>query len=212
MKTPHLLTLTVALLSAQYLYAQAPNIEPEKWADKPVMHSLDNKYAKESAVVLFDKRKIEFVDESKELVAEYYTLHKIVRIIDDRGIEYYNKIYLGITENADIVQIKGRTILPGGKIIELDKNNIKDIKEQDGNVYKIFAMEGLEKGCEVEFYYTYKRPVSYFGRETVQGNAPELETTFQIVAPDRLRFDIKPYNFDVTPTDTVINSRRTAFR
>ncbi len=69
-------------------------------------------------------------------------------------------------------------------------------------------MDGLEKGCEVEYYYTYKRPVSYFGREVVQGNVPELETTFQIVTPDRLRFDIKPYNFTVTPTDTVINNRR----
>lgn len=208
MKKQTLSLVAVVLLSAQYLYAQTPHIEPEKWIDKPVISKMDNKYSKESAVVLFDKRKVEFVDEPKDEVAEYYTLHKIVHINDDRGIEYYNKIYLGITENADIVEIKGRTVLPGGKIIELDKSNIKDIKEQDGNVYKIFAMEGLEKGCEIEYFYTYKRSVSYFGREVVQGNVPELETMFQIVAPDRLRFDIKPYNFALTPTDTVIDKRR----
>jgi hypothetical protein len=210
MKKQTLPLLTAALLSAHCLHAQTSQIVPEKWIDKPVITTLDNKYSKESAVVLFDKRKVEFVDEPKDEVAEYYTLHKIVHINDDRGIEYYNKIYLGITENADIVEIRGRTVLPGGKIIELDKSNIKDIKEQDGNVYKIFAMDGLEKGCEVEYYYTYKRPVSYFGREVVQGNVPELETSFQVIAPTRLRFDIKSYNFSVTPSDTVINSRRIA--
>jgi hypothetical protein len=203
-----ILSVLAALLSTQCLFAQAPKIEPEKWADKPVISRLNSKYSQESAVVLFDKRKVEFVDESKDQLAEYYTLHKIVHINDDRGIEYYNKIYLGVSENADIVAIKGRTILPGGKIIELDKSNIKDIKEEDGNVYKIFAMEGLEKGCEVEFYYTFKRPVSYFGREVVQGEIPELETTFQVVAPDRLRFEVKPYNFTVTAADTVINHKR----
>jgi len=200
--------LAITLLSSQYLHAQTIQIEPEKWIDKPVISKIDEKYGKESAVILFDKRKIEYVDESKGDVAEYYTQHKIVHINDDRGIEYFNKIYLGITENADIVEIKGRTILPGGKIIELDKDNIKDIKEQDGNTYKIFAMDGLEKGCEIEYYYTFKRPVSYFGREIVQTGVPEVKTVFQVIAPDRLRFDMKPYNFTVTPADTVINSRR----
>lgn len=210
MKTQSLSLLATTLLTAQFLYAQTTPVEPEKWADKPLIHKLGNNYSKESAVILFDKRKIEYVDEAKNQMAEYYTLHKIVHINDDIGIEYYNKIYLGITENADIVEIKGRTILPGGKVIELDKSNIKDIKEQDGNVYKIFAMEGLEKGCEIEYYYTYKKSVSYFGHEALQGNGPELETSFQIVAPDRLRFDIKPYNFTVTTNDTVINNKRIA--
>ena len=208
MKKNTLLLLSLTLFSAHHLYAQAPVVEPEKWVEKPMISKLDEKYSKESAVVLFDKRKIEYVDVSKNEIAEYYTLHKVVHINDDRGIEYFNKVYLNIAENGDIVEIKGRTILPGGKIIELDKKNIKDIKEEDGNTYKIFAMDGLEKGCEVEYYFTYKRPVSFFGREVVQSSVPELETNFQIVAPDRLRFDVRPYNFEVTPTDTVLNKKR----
>jgi len=175
--------LAITLLSSQYLHAQTMQIEPEKWIDKPVISKVDEKYGKESAVILFDKRKIEYVDESKGDVAEYYTQHKIVHINDDRGIEYFNKIYLGITENADIVEIKGRTILPSGKVIELDKNNIKDIKEQDGNTYKIFAMDGLEKGCEIEYYYTFKRPVSYFGREIVQTGVPEVKRYSRLLRP-----------------------------
>lgn len=204
------LYLVIALLSNQYLFGQNSHIETEKWDEKPVIKSIESKYNKESAVVLFDKRSVEFIDESKEQVTEYYTVHKIIYINDDRGIEAFNKIYLGISENGNIVEIKARTILAGGKIIELNKSNIKDIKEEDGNIYKIFAMEGLEKGCEVEYYYTFKKPTSFFGREVVQGSFPVLETNFQIIAPKRLKFDIKPYNFSVTVSDTTINDKRIA--
>jgi hypothetical protein len=200
----------IILLSIQYLYGQAAHIETEKWAEKPAIHSVDGRYSKESAVIIFDKRRVEFIDEAKEEVAEYYTLHKIIHINDDRGIEEFNKIYLGVSETSDIADVRARTILPGGKIIELDKNNIKDLKQENGNVYKIFAMEGLEKGCEIEYYYTFKKQGSFFGREVVQGNFPILETIFQVIGPERLRFEIKPYNFSVAATDTVINSKRVA--
>ena len=203
-------SLFVILSSFQYLHAQSPAIEVEKWTEKPTLHTIEGKYAKESAIVLFDKRMIEFTDDAKKEVFEYYTTHRIVHINDDRGIEEFNKIYLGVSENADLVDVRARTILPSGKIIELNKNNIKDIKESDGNTYKIFAMDGLEKGCEIEYFYTAKRPTSYFGREVVQGRSPVEETLFEIVAPARLRFEIKPYNFSITAADTVLNGKRIA--
>lgn len=202
------LLLLIGLLSLQYLFGQQHLLEKESWTDKPSIHSLDSKYSKEPAVVIFDKIKIEFKDEPKNELTEYYTVHKIIHINDDRGIESLNKIYFGISENADIVDVKARTILADGKTIELDKGNIKDLKESDGNTYKIFAMDGLEKGCDMEYFYTVKKPTSFFGREEVQGPFPIIETAFQLIAPDRLRFDIKPYNFTVAHTDTVIDSKR----
>ncbi|SDE02530.1 protein of unknown function [Mucilaginibacter pineti] len=204
------LCLLIVLLSVNYVHAQAVPIEKEKWTEKPVIHKIDSKYDKESAVILLDKRGVEFTDESKDMINEYYTAHKIIHINDDKGIESFNKIYLGISENADIVEIKARNILPNGKIIELNKNDIKDIKDKNDNIYKIFAMDGLEKGCEVEYYYTFKKTTSFFGREIVQQNFPILESSFQIIAPKRLKFDIKPYNFIVPVTDTVVDGKRIA--
>ena len=177
------LFLVIGLASAQHLFAQSTNIEKETWADKPAIHAIDSKYSKEAAVVISDTRRIEFADESKNEVAEYSTIHRIVHINDDRGIEGFNKIYLGLSENSDIVDVKARSILADGKILELDKNNIKDVKEEDGNTYKIFAMEGLEKGCEVEYFYTIKQSTTYFGRETVQERIPILTTTLQVIGP-----------------------------
>lgn len=204
------LLLSFAITSGHYLFAQTAQIEKETWTEKPAIHNIDAKYAKEAAVVVFDKRIVEFADESKDDVAEYYTIHKIVHINDDRGLEGFNKIYLGLSENSDITDVHARSILPGGKTIELDKSNIKDIKEEDGNTYKIFAMEGLEKGCEVEYFYTVKKSTTYFGRENVQDRVPELQTIFQVIGPPRLKFEIKAYNVSVTPTDTVLNGKRIA--
>ena len=205
------LFLVIALASAQQLFAQSPNIEKETWVDKPAIHTIDPKYSKEAAVVISDTRRVEFIDASKDEVDEYATIHKIVHINDDRGIEGFNKIYLGLTENSDIVDVKARSISAEGKIIELDKNDIKDVKEQDGNTYKIFALEGLEKGSEVEYFYTVKQSsTTYFGREVVQERIPVLETTFQVIGPVRLKFEVKSYNFSVSATDTVINTKRIA--
>src|SRR5581483_10575543 len=110
------------------------------------------------------------------------TYHKRIHINDDKGNESYNKIYLPVSNSADIVDIMARTILPGGKIITVDKSNIRDLKENDQE-YKIFAMEGLEKGCEVEYYYTYKADAAYFGREVIQGGYPTLDAQVEIVSP-----------------------------
>jgi hypothetical protein len=93
-------------------------------------------------------------------------------------------------------------------VIELNKNDIKEVKEEDGNTYKIFAMDGLEKGSEIEYLYTFKKPTAYFGRETVQENIPVLETTVQVIAPARLRFELKPYNFEINTTDTILKGKR----
>ncbi|WP_295673322.1 DUF3857 domain-containing protein [uncultured Mucilaginibacter sp.] len=202
------LPLILVLLTGQYLFGQAPDIEKETWSARPQISTLDNKYSKESAVIIYDSRRVEFADQAKEEIAEYYTIHKIIHINDDRGIEDFNKIYLGISEKSDIVDIRARTLLPGGKIIELDQSNIKDLKEQDGNVYKIFAMEGLEKGCEIEYFYTYKKPATFFGREVLQSIFPVLESKFQIIGPKRLKFEIRPYNFTELASDTVINDKR----
>ena len=199
--------LLIAFIAGIAGLANAQSIIRETWAEKPVLHSIDAKLADESAVVILDKRRVEYIDEKQE-VTQYKTLHKIIHINDDKGIESYNRVYLPVSNNSDIVDIKARTILPGGKIIEISKDNIKDLKEDDDQVYKIFAMEGLEKGCEVEFYYTFKRNTSFFGTEVFQGRTPVMEASLQPVAPKRLTFEMKPYNSEIKPTDSTVNEQR----
>ncbi|HTL08771.1 MAG TPA: DUF3857 domain-containing protein, partial [Chitinophagaceae bacterium] len=185
----------------------APKIEEESWSDKPVLQQIDKAYATTSAIILLDTRKIEFVDDAKGNVLCYKTLHKLLHINDDQGIEAFNKVYLPVADNADIVAIKARTILPDGKVIELDKSNIKDLKEGE-RLYKIFAVDGLQKGCEVEYYYTYNANVNYFGNEVMQTVLPVVKSSFTIISPVRLSFEMKVYNNSARATDTILADKR----
>ena len=202
-----LLLLTITLIALQSSAQNTPKIEMETWSDNPALHTIDKKFENESAVILLDTRKLEYIDDAKGNVLSYKTLHKIIHINDDKGIEAFNKVYLQVSDNADIVDIKARTILPGGKIIVLDKSNIKDLKEDDRQ-YKIFALDGLQKGCEVEYYYTYNKDVSYFGREVLQMHMPVLKAKLEIIAPERLLFELKPFNSTSLPTDTLLDGKR----
>ena len=201
-------TIFILLVSSKICAAQQQIVPAAPWASKPVIHTIDAKYNKESAVIIKDERRIEFLDNAKGNVEKYYTLHRIVHVNDDGAVERYNKIYINVNEAADVVDVRARTILANGKTFELNKADIKDYKEKDGSVYRMFAMEGLEKGCEIEYAYTVKRPAAYMGRENMQSDLPQLETSFEIVSPERLRFELKPFHFEWKPTDTVLNGKR----
>jgi len=202
--------LLTLLIAGQCAFSQDGSIIKESWDANPTLHNIPSKLSSESAIVLRDKRRVEYVDEGKDGLMMYRTLHKIIHVNDDKGIEAFNTIYLGVSNSSDIVDIKARTILPSKKIIEIDRKNIKDIKDEDGSQYKIFALEGLEKGCEVEYYYTYKAPSTFFGREILQGAFPISEASIEIVSPERLVFEHRLYNGTESGNakDTVLNSKR----
>ncbi len=122
------LIVSLITLIACAAYSQQPKIVTESWEANPTIHSIDKKYDNESAVVLLDKRRVEYIDGKDELFV-YRTLHKIVRVNDDKGIESFNTVYLGVADNSDIIDIRARTILPNKKIIEVDRKNIKDLKD-----------------------------------------------------------------------------------
>jgi hypothetical protein len=203
-----LLTFLILLTSTKICNAQQTAVKIEPWSAKPAIHSFDAKYNKESALIIKDIHRIEFADNAKGEVEKYYTLHKIVHVNDDSAVERYNKIYINVNETSDIVDVRARTILANGKTLELNKSDIKDYTEKDGSIYKIFAMEGLEKGCEIEYAYTVKRQAAYMGRENLQSDIPQLETSFEIICPERLRFEIKPFNFEWKPTDSLATGKR----
>lgn len=201
------LFILILVISQGSAFAQSlPPIERESWFGSERVQKPASKYDNESAVILLDRRRVEYIDEGQELVA-YRSLHRRIHIMDDKGIEYFNKVYLPVSSNNEIVDIMARTILPGGKIITVDSRNIRDLQE-DNQSYKIFAMEGLEKGCDVEFYFTCKQNISYFGREVIQNSIPVQEAEVIVVAPERLIFEMRGYNKVNSATDTILRGKR----
>lgn len=206
----HILAAVVAL-SANAAIAQSSNFVREQWADKPTLHPIDSRYNKESALILLDRRRIEFIDEGKDNIGEYRTIHRIIHVNDDKGIESFNKVYLGYSDNNDIVDMHARAILPNGSVREVKKEDIKDDQEEKGAKYKIFAMEGLEKGAEVEFFYTVKRNLNFFGKETLQGAFPCLDAGVEVICPSRLVFQLKGYNCNAEVITDSSHTPKTSF-
>ena len=174
--------------------SQAVSLQTEQWAEKPALHVIESKLQNEPALVILDNRRFEYIDDTKNGMHMYYTVHKIIHVNNDHGIEYFNKVYILMDGVSETREIHARAILPGGKVVEVLNENIKDIKDEDGHSYKIFAIEGLEKGSEIEYYYTVDRNTVFFGRELFQERFPVLASSLELVFPKRLIFDVKPYN------------------
>mgnify|MGYP003583245094 CR=1 FL=1 len=181
--------------------------ETERWLEKPALHNVNPKYDTASAVCLIEDRKIEYKAIGKDVFI-FYTNYKLVKLNNDRGIEMYNKIYVPVYSNNEITDIKARTILKSGKVIDVPASKIKDIQEE-GAKYKIFAMEGVEKGAEIEYTYTVKKPVTISGIEMFQnGVVPTQQAFFTLIAIENLRFSAKGHNGFAVSTDSLINNRR----
>lgn len=69
-------------------------------------------------------------------------------------------------------------------------------------------MEGLEKGSEVEFYYTIKSGLNFFGEEFLQGSFPIRDAQLEILSPQNLIFQLKGYNCTIDVTDTTTNGKK----
>jgi len=188
--------------------AQQFNYTPaNSWVSAPAIHKINPAFDSSAAVGILDEKKLEYKDEGKNVVA-YVSRHVIIHINGDKGIEMYNKIYVPVPQQGDITELKARTVTPGGKVIDVDLAKVKDV-EDEGSRYKIFAMDGVEKGSEVEYTYTVKRPFFLFGSDIFQSKlVPYQNTQFTLVTPPRLRFSAKGFNGFNVSADTLIDGNR----
>jgi len=178
-----------------------------EWAANPSLHQIKPGNANENAVVILDQRKHEFVADEKEGIVLYTSMHKIIRVIKEQGVEMFNKIYVSVPYDAQVKEIKARVITPSGKVVLLPAEKILD-EEDEGRLYKKFALEGVEKGSEVEYIAVMKRGSSFFGLEVFQSPVPCEEARFTLSVPDHLVFTCKGYNGFVMDADTVIGEKR----
>lgn len=200
----HLFLSTLLLISIQS-FAQRLNMD---WESTPTIHKISNeKFLKESAIIISEKNQLELSKSLNNEIVYTRRIHKIIRVNDEKGIEMYNKIKVGFGENNPITLIKARSISPAGKIVELKPEAFKDIKEENGSSTKIFALEGIEKGSEIE-YIVYKRQrFVAFGTEYMQDVMPTMETWFELVSNENLIFELKGYNGTIIEKDTLQNSK-----
>ena len=131
-------------------FAQDYTFKNYKWEGKPTAFILPESLKNENEIIVDRKIKIEIVVE-KNIAKQYYLIHDKIFINSDDAIEQNNKIYLPFGSNESVIKTEARVILKNGKIIKLDKKDIKEeIDEEKGVKYNYFAINGLEKGAIIE--------------------------------------------------------------
>jgi hypothetical protein len=195
-------TLFIVALTIQFAA-----IAQEGWLASPVLHKVNAAFVNESAVTINDSRKHQYTNDEKGNMVVYITNHKLIKVNDDKGVEMYNKIYIPLSPTAEMLEIKARTIQPNGKVMDLPASKIFNV-EEEGRLYKKFALEGVEKGSEIEYYYRLKKNLYYFGLEMFQSsNTPCQQAEFTLAFPDHLGFTIKGYNGMNIVSDTILNKQ-----
>jgi hypothetical protein len=173
--------------------AQVTEFRNYDWEPNPQLHVLSEQEQKEASIILKDKRVTEYIYNNEDALERFSLYHKIIKVNEDKAVEDNNKIYVAVNSSESLLNLKARTISSSGKIVEMFKGNMKQINE-NGSEYMILAVEGLAKGSELEFFYTVKRSVYYFGTEYFQSATLRKDAECTIISPPNLIFESKSYN------------------
>lgn len=181
--------------------------EKELGTISPVISKITEQEAKEPAIILFDKVFIEHTLDNKQNLHRYFTRKKRVHLNENVAIEQFNRIFLPIESSEQLVSLKAVAISKNGQLKEVGKENIKEI-EEDGVPYKILAIEGLEQGGELEYYFCIKQDTRFYGSEKIQGSTFIRDYQLTIVSPENLVWEGRLYNFNKQFTDSLAGDKR----
>ena len=171
-----------------------PIVTNYQWDKKPnFSESLD---VEKPIISLKEKHIVEFFYSQDNEFEEYYLEHKAIWLNSNDRIEDFNKIYLPYSSNSELIESKARVITKEGKIIDLDDSKILTAQnEETGNHYKYFALEGVDKGSVIEYFYVEKKYPSFRGTAfRIQSDYEKKNVEFDLYSPTNLVFDFKTYN------------------
>lgn len=194
--------ILILFITCNSIAQTVPFYESYIWETTP---SYQVEESDKDMVAIKDKIVTEFYFEDQNLT-EYYLEHKILWLNSDDRIEEYNKIYLPFSNNASLKLSKARVIKKTGEVIELEESKILSAEDEEtGRKYKYFALEGIEKGSIVEYYYVVKKRPTYQGaRIDIQNDYDKQIVEFDLYAPSNLLFTFKSFNLNnkVTKDET----------
>lgn len=182
------LLITCSAFSQLYKY--------HDWEENPAFVELNSEENELASVAVKEKYLIQYyATVLGNTIRLFETKHSIIRVNTDKGINKHNRVYIPMRDVKKVIDIKARVLQQDGSIKNLNKNNIKELKnvKEYGN-FKIFALEGVTSNCQLEFIYTLERYTSALGTVIVQKDYRVKEAEVIIRKPSSLGYRIKPYN------------------
>ncbi|RAK66833.1 DUF3857 domain-containing protein [Hymenobacter edaphi] len=185
-----------------------------KWQDRHARLPVSAADESQPAVILRDFTAREYAFDARHRPLMYTVEHRIVRVNTDEGIEQYNKIYLPIDGDGQVVQLRARTVSPRGQVVEVADKDMKELKDGEGSRrnYRIIAVEGVEKGSEVEYIYAHLSDADYFGREWLQNAVPAHDVDFELIAPASVTYEARTYHGPAAKVDTLSSNHKRRLR
>jgi hypothetical protein len=195
MKYVYLLLFLLPLLTQAQDAESTPYYKSYDWTKEPRSFEISEEEKKKDEIILFEKKSVEFININDEL-KKYVLLHRITRLNTDLAIENNNTYYLSSDEDQQINKLKARVIKPNGEMIQVSQSDIKEAKDEDGNVeYKYFAFEGLEIGSYIEYLQYGEEYAELSGsRMFLQSESEKKTIEADIIYPSYLEFQIYPMN------------------
>lgn len=165
-----------------------------EWDQQRGRFNLSPDEEKQPELMLKSHVQYEYTFENDEFVM-YSTHHKIVYVNSNEAVNKHNRIFISMNSTMDLKTLKARAINRQGKAVYFDESNLKEVKqEESGNAYRIFAIEGVEVGSEVEYFFIRKMFAGVFNREFLQFDFPSKNSSMKLSSPKHLKFEFKSYN------------------
>ena len=195
-RQPWMWTMLLVVSSIIPLNAQSKYIDTYDWDHNPELHKLSAPERSRDELMLMENTILEYVYDKELELREYVLYHKITRVNSRGAIESNNRIYLIESESSNIIEQKARVIKPDGSVKLLKKEDIIEATDEESKQkYKYFALEGMEKGSEIEYLYKMEiDPVLTGTSRVLQSGTPRKDVTFSIITPPNLLFETKSLN------------------
>lgn len=177
------------------LSGQITKFDKYDWNTIPEVLKQDTVKAVNGAKVTFERRIKEVYLNEQSYFEEINVFHQRIRVETHNAIDENNKIYIPVNDVIEILKIKARFISSTGKITELDQSSIKELDnlENKGD-FKIFAIEGIEIGGEIEYFYILRNSYNPFQTIWLQGKDPRTNVEVIITFPSKIQYLAKSYN------------------
>ncbi len=168
-------------------------IKPYEWEKSRSRYNLNADEAGKPEYIIKNHVQYDYALENNQFLM-YATHHRIVLVNNNEAIQNNNRIIISMYSALELTDVRARSINKEGKVVNFDINNLKEVKDEGSDKsYRIFAIEGIESGSEVEYFFTRKMYAFLFDRVFIQTDAPVKNSSFVLTCPAHLQFDFKTY-------------------
>lgn len=203
--------ILLLLISCSSLLAQTFNLDTYDW-DKAIYTEIEVDDSTNVHQILNKRTLYYYYDENNQLATQYL-FHKKFLVNSHDAINDLNQVYISHSED-DIDQFKARVINPSGQVIDISKDKLlKGVDEDSEQQYLYFALEGLEIGSQVEYYFIKAiNPTTTGLNIEIQDYDPTERFELDVITPWNLVMAGKVYNMDRTfDTDTSFENQNHIF-